>query len=102
MKRWSQSAVLLVVIPVLAEAQTGFVQNSIFRPYEAKPVAPASFQNSERIFDLIRAGHHVSFIGGCDRAGAGGTTWTSRWSDISRESRRPTSGAQQAAEYFAD
>src|ERR1700730_18059318 len=55
MKCWSQAAVLLVVIPVLGEAQTGFVRNSIIRPYEAKPVPPVNFQNSERIFELMRA-----------------------------------------------
>src|SRR3984893_6544321 len=56
MKCWSQAAVLLVVIPVLGEAQTGFVRNSIIRPYEAKPVPPVNFQNSDRIFALMRAG----------------------------------------------
>jgi outer membrane protein len=56
MTSWSQAAVLLVIIPVLSEAQTGFVRDSILRPYEAKPVPPVSFQNSRRIFDLIRAG----------------------------------------------
>jgi outer membrane protein len=56
MRFWSQAIILLVIIPVLAEAQAGFVRNSILRPYEAKPVAPVSFQNSQRIFDLVRAG----------------------------------------------
>src|ERR1700691_3615348 len=56
MRRWSRVAVLLTVIPVLGEAQSGFVRNSILRPYEATPVSPVSFQNSDRIFDLIRAG----------------------------------------------
>ena len=56
MRCWSQAAVLLALIPVLGEAQTGFVRNSIIRPYEAKPVPPVNFQNSERIFDLMRAG----------------------------------------------
>ncbi len=56
MRCWSQAAILLVVVPVLGEAQTGFVRNSIFRPYEAKPVPPVNFQNSQRIFDLMRAG----------------------------------------------
>ena len=40
----------------LGEAQTGFVRNSFIRPYEAKPVQPVNFQNSQRIFDLMRAG----------------------------------------------
>ena len=56
MRCWSQAAVLLVVIPVLGEAQTGFVRNSFISPYEAKPVPPVNLQNSERIFDLMRAG----------------------------------------------
>src|SRR3984893_12700680 len=56
MKCWSQAAVLLVVIPVLGEAQTGFVRNSFIRPYEAKPVPQVNLHNSQRIFDLIRAG----------------------------------------------
>jgi outer membrane protein len=56
MRIWSQAAVLLMVVPGMVEAQTGFVRNSFISPYEAKPVQPVSFQNSERIFDLIRAG----------------------------------------------
>jgi outer membrane protein len=56
MRCWSQAAVLLVVIPVFVEAQMDFVRNSIIRPYEEKPVPPVNFGNSQRIFDLIRAG----------------------------------------------
>jgi outer membrane protein len=56
MRFGTQAAILLMVIPVLGEAQTGFVRNSLIRPYEAKPVPPVNFQNSQRIFDLIRAG----------------------------------------------
>jgi outer membrane protein TolC len=56
MTSWSQAAVLLVIIPVLSEAQTSFVRDSILRPYEATPVPPVNLQNSQRIFDLIRAG----------------------------------------------
>ena len=56
MRSWSQAAVLSVLLPVLGEAQTGFVRNSFISPYEAKPVPPVNFQNSERIFDLMRAG----------------------------------------------
>ncbi len=41
---------------MIGEAQTGFVRNSFISPYEAKPVQPENFQNSERIFDLMRAG----------------------------------------------
>jgi outer membrane protein len=56
MRNWSQAAVLTVLLPVLGEAQTSFLRNSFISPYEAKPVQPENFQNSERIFDLIRAG----------------------------------------------
>jgi outer membrane protein len=52
----SQATVLLIFIPGIVEAQKGFVRNSFISPYEAKPVEPVSFQNSERIFDLMRAG----------------------------------------------
>src|SRR5271167_1726365 len=56
MRSLSHGAVLLALIPVLGEAQTGSVRNSILRPYEARPVSPVKFQNSDRIFDLMRAG----------------------------------------------
>jgi outer membrane protein len=56
MRCWSHSAVLLLAIPVLGEAQIGFVKNAFVRPYEAKPVPPVNLQNSKRIFDLMRAG----------------------------------------------
>jgi outer membrane protein len=56
MRCWWQAAVLLVVVPVLGEAQVGFVRNSIVGPYEAKPVPSVNFQNSERVFELMRAG----------------------------------------------
>jgi len=56
MRCWSHSAVLLLAIPVLGEAQIGFVKNAFVRPYEAKPVPPVNLQNSKRIFDLVRAG----------------------------------------------
>ncbi len=52
----SQAAILLMVLPVLGQAQTGFVRNTFIRPYQAQPVAPVNFQNSVRIFDLLRAG----------------------------------------------
>src|ERR1700688_3115151 len=55
MRCLSHAAVLLAVIPGLGEAQTGFVRSSILRPYEATPVSPVNFQNSDRIFDLMRA-----------------------------------------------
>jgi outer membrane protein len=56
MKCWPQIAVLSVLLPMLGEAQTNFMRNSFISPYEAKPVPPATLQNSERIFDLMRAG----------------------------------------------
>jgi outer membrane protein len=56
MRCLSHAAVLLAMIPVLGEAQTGFVRNSILRPYEATSVPPVNVQNSDRIFDLVRAG----------------------------------------------
>jgi outer membrane protein len=56
MRCWWQAAVLLVVLPVLGQAQTSFVRNSLIRPYEAQPAPPLKFQNSGRIFDLMRAG----------------------------------------------
>jgi outer membrane protein len=56
MKCWPQIAVLSVLLPMLGEAQTNFMRNSFLSPYEAKPVPPATLQNSERIFDLMRAG----------------------------------------------
>jgi outer membrane protein TolC len=56
MRLWSQAIILLMIIPVLGEAQTGFARSSILRPYQAKPVPPVNFQNSQRIFDLVRAG----------------------------------------------
>jgi outer membrane protein TolC len=37
-------------------AQTNFVRNSFIKPYEGRPVQPEIFQNSPRIFDLMRAG----------------------------------------------
>jgi outer membrane protein len=56
MRHWCQAAVLSVLLPVLGEAQTDFLRHSFISPYEAKPVQPENFQNSERIFDLMRAG----------------------------------------------
>jgi outer membrane protein len=56
MRRLSQAAILSVLLPVLAESQVNFVRNSFVRPYEAKPVQPVTFQNSGRIFQLMRAG----------------------------------------------
>ena len=63
MRRWWQAAVLLVVIPVLGEAQPDFVRNSFIQPYQAKPVPPVNFQNSERIFELMRAGQLYLSLG---------------------------------------
>jgi outer membrane protein len=56
MRIWPQATVLLMVIPGTVEAQTGFVRSSFIRPYEAKPVPQVTFQNSQRIFDLMHAG----------------------------------------------
>jgi outer membrane protein len=56
MRRFSYTAVLLALLPVPGKAQMGFVRNSILRPYEPTPVSPVKFQNSDRIFDLMRAG----------------------------------------------
>jgi outer membrane protein len=51
-----RAGVLFVVMAAFGRAQTGLVRNSILRPYEARPVSPVNFQNSERIFELMRAG----------------------------------------------
>ncbi len=56
MRIWPPATVLLMAIPGIVEAQTGFVRNSLISPYQPQPVQPVSFQNSERIYDLIRAG----------------------------------------------
>jgi outer membrane protein len=52
----TQATILLMVIPVIGTAQSSFVRNSFITPYEAKPVPQVNIQNSQRIFDLIRAG----------------------------------------------
>ena len=52
MRRQWQAAIVLILVPTLGEAQMG----SLLRPYQATPVPAVSFQNSSRIFDLIRAG----------------------------------------------
>ena len=56
MRYRSKAAVLLALLPVSGVAQTNFVRNSFIKPYEAKSVPPETFQNSPRIFELIRAG----------------------------------------------
>jgi outer membrane protein len=56
MRCWSQAAVLLVFVSLLGKAQSSFVRNSFIRPYQARPVPPVDFRNSDRIFELIRAG----------------------------------------------
>src|SRR6202035_2234532 len=38
------------------DSQTGFLRNSFISPYEVKPVPAVNLQNSQRIFDLLRAG----------------------------------------------
>jgi outer membrane protein len=54
--RLSRGLVLFFVIAVLGDAQTELVRTAIVRPYEAKPAPPLDLKNSERIFDLMRAG----------------------------------------------
>jgi outer membrane protein len=50
------SVVLSVLLSMHSAAQTNFVRNHFITPYEAKPVQPENFQNSPRIFQLMRAG----------------------------------------------
>jgi outer membrane protein len=47
-----QAALLLMLIPAVGEAQ----MTALIRPYEAKPVPAVNFQNSGRIFELMRGG----------------------------------------------
>jgi outer membrane protein len=56
MRSWWQAPVVLALLPVMGEAQTDFLRHSFITPYQSKPVQPENFRNSERIFDLIRAG----------------------------------------------
>src|SRR5271155_5388460 len=49
--RW-QAPILLMLIPAVGAAQ----MSALIRPYQAQPVPAVDFQNSGRIFDLIRAG----------------------------------------------
>ena len=56
MRRRSKAMVLSVLLSVPGAPQTNFVRNSFIKPYEAKPVQPETFQNSPRIFELLRAG----------------------------------------------
>jgi len=56
MRFWLQATLLSVLLCLPGVAQTNFVRNYFIRPYEAKPVPPESFQNSARIFELMRAG----------------------------------------------
>jgi outer membrane protein len=60
MRYWLKAKLLSVVLSVLlsmhSAAQTNFVRNHFITPYEAKPVQPENFQNSPRIFQLMRAG----------------------------------------------
>lgn len=52
----SQAAALFVLVSLPGAAQTNFVRNSFIKPYETKPVPAETFQNSPRIFDLMRGG----------------------------------------------
>jgi outer membrane protein len=54
--RLPAACVLLLLTAALGQAQPGLVRNAIIRPYEARPVSPVNLQNSQRIFDLMRAG----------------------------------------------
>ncbi|MGB6944822.1 MAG: TolC family protein [Bryobacteraceae bacterium] len=56
MRNWWQSAAVLVLLPVVGEAQTDFIRHSFISPYEAKPIQPESSHNSQRIFELMHAG----------------------------------------------
>lgn len=44
------------MIALLGNAQTRWVRNAFIRPYEYRPVPPVHMRNSDRIFDLMRAG----------------------------------------------
>jgi outer membrane protein len=63
MRNWSHAAVLAVLLHVLGRAQTSFVRNSFISPYQAKPVQPESFKNSERLSELMRAGQLYLSLG---------------------------------------
>jgi len=56
MKCGAQPAVLSVLLSVPGAAQTNFVRNTCAKPYEARPVPQETFQNSPRLFELMRAG----------------------------------------------
>ena len=56
MRHWWQVGVVWLLLPALGQAQTDFLRHSFISPYEAKPVPPENFQNSERIFELMHAG----------------------------------------------
>jgi outer membrane protein len=56
MRCWRQAAILLIMISLPGRTQTRFLRNAFVRPYQARPVRPVDFQNSQRIFNLIRAG----------------------------------------------
>ena len=56
MRSWLRALAPFVLLPVLGEAQMNFGRNSLISPYQAKPVQPENFQNSQRIFELMHAG----------------------------------------------
>jgi hypothetical protein len=62
MRRWSQIAVVLAVLPRVGEAQMGFMENSFVRPYEARRVPPANFQKFPADFRSATGRATVSFI----------------------------------------
>jgi outer membrane protein len=55
-RRRPKAAILSVLLSMPGAAQTNFVRNSFIKPYESRPVSPETFQNSPRIFELMRAG----------------------------------------------
>jgi outer membrane protein len=55
-RRRSKAAILSLLLSLPGPAQTNFVRNSFIKPYQARPVQPETFQNSPRVFELMRAG----------------------------------------------
>ncbi len=47
---------VLVLLTAGVGSAQNFLESSLIRPYEAKPVPRVSFKNSERIFELMRGG----------------------------------------------
>ena len=47
MKSWWHVVVMLVLLPMLGEAQTDLLRHSFISPYEAKPVPPRASKKAE-------------------------------------------------------